>query len=198
MGLGVITGSCCIVRTVLNYLALPADSTYGGIVNWMWRLFEVQLGIIAACIPTLIPGWKWARRHMSSQKSDSGSGHSSFMIEPPHVRGSARQDVDVTEFIESRAGVDNDPSELEKAAPNDTKRSIYERRMYGRRASERGIMKTSTFAVQHDENPQKHRQPSHGEDKPSIELDLRPSFEENRRLWRSVANDQKHNVSDKS
>ncbi|KAL2040026.1 hypothetical protein N7G274_007429 [Stereocaulon virgatum] len=60
MGLGVITGACCIVRTVINWQSVPKyDYTYGGIDNWFWRLFEVQLGIIAASIPTLRPGYKW-------------------------------------------------------------------------------------------------------------------------------------------
>lgn len=60
MGLGVITGACCIVRTVLNWQSLPKyDDTYGGIDNWYWRTFEVQLGIIAASIPALRPGYKW-------------------------------------------------------------------------------------------------------------------------------------------
>ena len=55
MCLGFFTGACCLVRTVLNNEALPSDETYGGIVNWVWRLFEVTVGIIAACIPTLRP-----------------------------------------------------------------------------------------------------------------------------------------------
>ena len=55
MCLGFITGACCIVRTVMNGQSLPPDGSYGGIVNWVWRTFEVQVGIIAACIPTLRP-----------------------------------------------------------------------------------------------------------------------------------------------
>ena len=55
MCLGFITGACCIVRTVLNDQSLPADASYGGVVNWVWRTFEVQIGIIAACIPSLRP-----------------------------------------------------------------------------------------------------------------------------------------------
>ena len=55
MCLGFITGACCLVRTVINYQALPKDGSYDGIVNWAWRTFEVQIGIIAACIPTLRP-----------------------------------------------------------------------------------------------------------------------------------------------
>ena len=59
MGLGFITGACCLVRTVLNGQSIPLDGTYDGIVNWVWRLFEVQFGIIAACIPTLRPLYSW-------------------------------------------------------------------------------------------------------------------------------------------
>ena len=59
MCLGFITGACCLVRTVLNNEALPDNATHDGIVNWVWRLFEVQIGIIAACIPTLRPLYKW-------------------------------------------------------------------------------------------------------------------------------------------
>ena len=59
MGLGVITGACCLVRTVLNGQSVPLDGTYDGIINWLWRLFEVQIGIIAACIPTLRPLYLW-------------------------------------------------------------------------------------------------------------------------------------------
>jgi len=55
MCLGFITGACCIVRTVLNGQSMAEDYSYGGIVNWVWRTFEVQVGIIAACIPTLRP-----------------------------------------------------------------------------------------------------------------------------------------------
>lgn len=72
MGLGVLTGACCIVRTVLNYQSLPTDITYGGITNWYWRTFEVQMGIIAACAPTLRPGWKWLQDRMIENGSRKG------------------------------------------------------------------------------------------------------------------------------
>lgn len=62
MCLGYITGSFCLVRTVLNDESIPLDATYGGIVNWVWRLFEVTIGIIAACIPTLRPLYTWGIR----------------------------------------------------------------------------------------------------------------------------------------
>ncbi|CAD6591366.1 MAG: hypothetical protein ASARMPRED_005361 [Alectoria sarmentosa] len=45
-------------------LMLPLDGTYDGIINWLWRLFEVQIGIIAACIPTLRPLYLWVMRRV--------------------------------------------------------------------------------------------------------------------------------------
>ncbi|KAL9608801.1 MAG: hypothetical protein Q9167_006374 [Letrouitia subvulpina] len=68
MGLGVATGVFCLVRTVLNNEALPpGDPSYGGIVNWVWRLFEVQVGIIAACVPTLRPLYLWMVRWVKGE-----------------------------------------------------------------------------------------------------------------------------------
>ena len=67
MCLGSITGSFCLVRTVLNNQSLPLDATYNGIVNWVWRLFEVTIGIIAACIPTLRPLYTWTRRRLKGE-----------------------------------------------------------------------------------------------------------------------------------
>ena len=64
MGLGFITGACCLVRTVLNGQSVPLDGTYDGIINWLWRLFEVQIGIIAACIPTLRPLYLWLMKRV--------------------------------------------------------------------------------------------------------------------------------------
>ena len=64
MCLGFITGACCLVRTVLNNQSVPLDGTYDGIINWLWRLFEVQIGIIAACIPTLRPLYLWVMKRV--------------------------------------------------------------------------------------------------------------------------------------
>lgn len=71
MGLGVITGACCIVRTVLNDQSLPTDATYGGIDNWFWRTFEVNLGIICACIPTVVPFYKWVKKMAKGRNGSS-------------------------------------------------------------------------------------------------------------------------------
>ncbi|KAI4130902.1 MAG: hypothetical protein LQ338_001499 [Usnochroma carphineum] len=66
------TGACCIVRTVLNGGAIPEDDvSYGGLTNWIWRAFEVNLGIIAASIPALRPGYKWLLERLSSSRKAS-------------------------------------------------------------------------------------------------------------------------------
>ena len=59
MGLGVVTGSLSIVRTVLNWQNETDDPTWSSIPNWYWRSWEVFFGIAAACIPTVRPGYKW-------------------------------------------------------------------------------------------------------------------------------------------
>ena len=69
MCLGFITGAFCLVRTVLTDESLPLDVTYNGIVNWVWRLFEVSIGIIAACVPTLRPLYGYSRRKMRGEKT---------------------------------------------------------------------------------------------------------------------------------
>lgn len=69
MGLGVLTGFFCLVRTVINNQSFPEDQSYGGIVNWVWRLFEVSIGIIAACIPTLRPFYTWAMKRIKGENT---------------------------------------------------------------------------------------------------------------------------------
>ena len=70
MCLGFITGAFCLVRTILNDEALPLDRTYDGIINWIWRLFEVTIGIIAACIPTLRPLYSKVVSTLKGKKTD--------------------------------------------------------------------------------------------------------------------------------
>ena len=72
MCLGFITGACCLVRTVLNKQSMPLDGTYDGIINWLWRLFEVQIGIIAACIPTLRPLYQWVMKRVVGDRETRG------------------------------------------------------------------------------------------------------------------------------
>ena len=61
MGLGVVTGSLSVVRTVLNGQNVAYDTSWDSLPNWYWRALEVFFGVVAACIPTLRPGYKWLR-----------------------------------------------------------------------------------------------------------------------------------------
>ena len=45
--------------------------------------FEVQIGIIAACVPTLRHGWKWLYRKMAQRSSRSGH---SQLTDEVHLR----------------------------------------------------------------------------------------------------------------
>ncbi|KAI4263404.1 MAG: hypothetical protein L6R42_001453 [Xanthoria sp. 1 TBL-2021] len=58
MSLGLITAACCIVRTVTNWQNVNSDSTWTSVDNWRWRAWEVFIGIVAACIPPLRPGYR--------------------------------------------------------------------------------------------------------------------------------------------
>lgn len=69
MGLGVITGSLSLVRTVLNYQNVTNDPTWLSNPNWYWRTWEVLFGVAAACIPTLRPGYKWLIQKLQSNSS---------------------------------------------------------------------------------------------------------------------------------
>ena len=75
MGLGVITGSLSIVRTVLNYQTEAPDPAWGTIPCWYWRGWEVFFGIAAACIPTLRPGYKWLVVKLRNDFAKLGSGN---------------------------------------------------------------------------------------------------------------------------
>lgn len=77
MGLGCITGVCCVVRNVLNWTNESQDSTWDSIPNWMWRTLEVNFGIAAACLPALYPGYKAAQKKIASIKSSRRSSGSS-------------------------------------------------------------------------------------------------------------------------
>lgn len=82
MGLGVITGSLSIVRTVLNWQNETSDPTWASIPNWYWRSWEVFFGIAAACIPTLRPGYKWLKGAMRTRFTKLSSGQEKGTEEP--------------------------------------------------------------------------------------------------------------------
>ena len=112
MGLGVVTGACGTVRAALNASSVATDATYGGITNWFWRLFEVNIGIVCACIPALVPGFKWARtQFIIRQKAlQAKFGHGQRLMDPqdipprrPEIKGLRRPEPVVTMSESDRA-----------------------------------------------------------------------------------------------
>ncbi|KAL9069517.1 MAG: hypothetical protein Q9157_006125 [Trypethelium eluteriae] len=99
MGLGLITASFCIVRTVLNYENVNQDSTWESIPNWYYRSWEVNIGIVAASVPAIYPGWKLlrstVRSYISARRSQRGSGTASHkrLHDSPNV-GANGKNVD--------------------------------------------------------------------------------------------------------
>ena len=64
----------------MNWQNVNSDPTWESIDNWYWRSWEVCIGIIAACIPALRPGYRtvsagvasYIFRRSSQQTSKSG------------------------------------------------------------------------------------------------------------------------------
>lgn len=71
------TAACCIVRTVLNWQNINSDPTWDSVNNWYWRDWEVFIGIVAACIPALRPGYKTMSAGISSYLSHRSARKSS-------------------------------------------------------------------------------------------------------------------------
>ena len=55
MGLGIITGAIAIARTATMSEIKAEDLSWRGVPNAMTRVFEVNIGNIAACMPILKP-----------------------------------------------------------------------------------------------------------------------------------------------
>ncbi|KAL8668085.1 MAG: hypothetical protein Q9202_000063 [Teloschistes flavicans] len=176
MGLGVITGACCVVRTVLNYQSIPKDFTYGGIDNWYWRLFEVQLGIIAACIPALRPGYTWTRSKISSYiSSRTRSSFTRFSKEPrppQHLE-------EVKQARHLKAHPANTYSNPPMMLGSDPSRTVVASLGSGGDLADGTMWRSTQFDVE------SQREPGQGADvvveeerkiRPSLEVDLRPRF----------------------
>ena len=53
LGLGIITAFACIARTAFSYEIKQDDVTWQGVPNALCRMLEINLGIIAACMPMM-------------------------------------------------------------------------------------------------------------------------------------------------
>lgn len=87
---GLITAACSIVRTVLNGQNVDQDTTWASIDNWYWRSWEVCIGIIAALIPTLRPGYRCLVSTISTYRSRRSSRKTSNTLDNPDPTSKAR------------------------------------------------------------------------------------------------------------
>ncbi|KAL9030917.1 MAG: hypothetical protein Q9180_006858 [Flavoplaca navasiana] len=67
MGLGVITGGICIGRTALSGQVKSMDVSWAGVPNALARVFEINLGIIAACMPIMKPFVRYVKARATGQ-----------------------------------------------------------------------------------------------------------------------------------
>ncbi|KAL8693583.1 MAG: hypothetical protein Q9218_001625 [Villophora microphyllina] len=177
MGVGVITGACCIVRTVLNFQAIPKDYTYGGIDNWYWRLFEVQLGIIAACIPALRPGYKWTQSkihsYISSHIRSSFTRFSKEQQQPQHL-----EEVKTARHLKAHpANTYSDPPMM---LGSDASRTVVASLGSGGDVADPKIWRSTQFDVESQrdlgEGGVDYGEEAERKIRPSLEVDLRPRF----------------------
>lgn len=150
MGLGVITGSLSIVRTVLNWQNEADDPTWASIPNWYWRSWEVFFGIAAACIPTLRPGYMWlmsvirtryTKLHSDLAKPATGPPAASKWTPPKpsaFLKGSKKQTTDVSPTLTHEEDIlplqNLDPSiraEIEDYPSGDQEQGHYPRDQFG-------------------------------------------------------------------
>ena len=80
MGLGVITGTVCIVRTSYSWEILSSDYTWVGIGNALTRIVEVNFAIIGACAPIMRPFVLYLRARFA--KAKEGRYHESLESVP--------------------------------------------------------------------------------------------------------------------
>ncbi|KAF6235475.1 hypothetical protein HO173_006158 [Letharia columbiana] len=73
MGVGLLTAACCIVRTVINWQNDHIDPTWVSVDNFLWRDAEVNIGIAAACLPTLLPLYRLLRDKIIATREGSTS-----------------------------------------------------------------------------------------------------------------------------
>ena len=74
------TAAFCMVRTILNWQNVNSDPSWISIPNWYWRSWEVCIGIVAACIPALRPGYKLVTTSIASYMSHRSLRRSSDAV----------------------------------------------------------------------------------------------------------------------
>ena len=67
MGLGIITGGIAIARTATAWQVKSEDLSWVGVPNAMTRIFEVNIGNIAACVPILKPFGRYVHARVTGR-----------------------------------------------------------------------------------------------------------------------------------
>lgn len=125
MSLGLITAACCIVRTVLNGQNVNEDPTWESVDNWHLRSWEVCIGISAASIPALRPGYKHLVSTISTYRSRSSSRKASSALVDDHPTNGAqnnRTNYRKEDLIDDRRGKSRNILPLEDLSIIKTKR----------------------------------------------------------------------------
>lgn len=73
MGLGLITGTVCIVRTSYSWEILSDDYTWVGVGNALTRILEVNFAIIGACAPIMRPFVLYLRARLVKARAEKDS-----------------------------------------------------------------------------------------------------------------------------
>ena len=67
MGLGIVTGAIAIARTATAWQVKSPDLSFVGVPNAMTRIFEVNIGNIAACVPILKPFTRYVHARVTGR-----------------------------------------------------------------------------------------------------------------------------------
>lgn len=70
----------------MNWQNVNSDPTWASVANWYWRSWEVCIGIVAACIPALRPGYRAFTAGINSYLSHRSFRRSSSetLVDPNH------------------------------------------------------------------------------------------------------------------
>lgn len=118
MGLGVVTGAIAVARTATTYQISSPDLPWDSIPNSLTRVFEVNIGNVAACAPILRPFMRYVLAKITGRDPHQilrrRSSNSQFHIRwyrrawPSNVRGAGGKDeTNARDRIDLPPGVRN-------------------------------------------------------------------------------------------
>ncbi|KAI9698831.1 MAG: hypothetical protein M1820_007338 [Bogoriella megaspora] len=99
MALGLITASFCIVRTVLNYQNINDDVTWESVPNWTYRSWEVGIGVVAASVPALRPGYKVVASTVHSYTSTRSASTTQKRLHDTHANSGGKNVDDLEDKV---------------------------------------------------------------------------------------------------